>query len=195
MPGQLFIYTPEGLFNNYYHFVRITRNGVTYRHVGTDILKSAYVVPEIRADVASFGQEHRIQIQGDYGADFAKGLWNYYNFSDGSTEVVTWYVHASINEKEYRAQLHEIPAQITDRHPFIGKAMRDMEYSATTLYNYDSIASLSDFVKNLYQADIEPRFGAREEVLIRAADAQGGRTMGGLPESIAKKIEALRQRR
>ena len=194
-PEQLSIYHPEGLFDSYYHYVSMKQGQVTYYHAGNDVLKGAYEVPEVYADVTEEGREYRIQIQGNYEADFAVGHWGYYTLDNGITEAVNWYVNSSVSEGEYRPQLLQLPAEIINRHPLVGDAQQNMRYRSTTLYNYDSIASLSDFLKNRYQADIEPTFGAREEISIRATDSQGGRTMGSVPKSFAEKIEALRQRR
>ncbi len=194
--SELFVYHPDGSFDSYHHSIFLDGGEVTYYHAGSDPLESAYKIPEASANVIKEGlRERRIQIQGNYEADFAKGHWEYVAFKDSIWESVAWYVRSSINEGEYRARLHQLPTEITNSHPLVGDSQQDMQYKATYLPNYDSIQSLSDYLNIRYQADGKVPYGALEEISIRATDSQGGRSTGRLPESVAKEIEALRQRR
>ncbi len=191
---ELFVYHPDGLFDSYHHSVFLDGGKVTYYHTGSDPIKSTYKVPEVSANLMKEGpQEHRIQLQGDYEADFATGQWEYVAFRDSIWENVAWSVYAPVNEGEYRARLHQLPTEIINRHQFVGSSPQDMQYKATNLSNYDGIQSLSDYLDIRYQVDGKVGYGTWEEIAIRATDSQGGRTIGTrLPKSIAKEIEALR---
>ena len=190
---ELLIHHPEGLFDRYHYSVSIVKENVTYRRKGTDAIKSNYTVPEVSADVVEEGQGALIQVQGEYGADFVEGRWNYYSFQDSTTDVVAWYVHAPIDGGECRAHLHELPAKITDRHVLIGEAQMNMEYKSLELVNYDSVSSLPSYLNTRYQSEVQSALGAREDVTIQATEAQGGRSVGSLPKSVIQEIEELRQ--
>ena len=192
VPSTLSVHYPEGLFTSYRHYVAVSQDEVTYYHVGNDALKSSYAVPELSAEVTSLGQEQKVRIQGNHAADFAQGRWEYYSLVDDVTNVVAWYVSSPLNEGEYRALLHDFPTVITDRHELVRNSQQDMQYKATDLPNYDSTASLPDYLRKRYLVDEKFELGAYEEVSIRATGSQGGRTGADLPKRVAEEIERLR---
>jgi hypothetical protein len=191
-PSQLSVYHPEGMFDDYAHFVVIEQNEVEYTHRGIGSPKNHYAVPEVSANVIYGANNQTIQISGDYEADFVSGEWEYANYENGVNNTVVEYVYLPASQGDYQMKLQELPSAIVDAYPVLSEFAQYKAYKGVELTDYDSVASLPDYLSRRYGTE-EGSYGAWTEIKIKATDAQGGRSQASVPQEVAEKIKQLRR--